>query len=99
MKQVILSADGDQYLYSVPDPVAENLSRFCMEFLRWMQDNPAGKKYWDGRGYMFTEADFIDWLNENRFPEQRSQLLENLGDWDLQEKIFAEHPDVPHYNF
>ena len=48
---------------------------------------------------MFTEADFIDWLNENRFPEQRSQLLENLGDWDLQEKIFAEHPDIPHFNF
>ena len=48
---------------------------------------------------MFTEADFIDWLNENRFPEQRSQLLENLGDWGLQEKIFAEHPDIPHYNF
>ena len=23
MKKVILSADGDQYLYSVPDPVAE----------------------------------------------------------------------------
>ena len=97
MKKVILSADGDQYLYSVPDPVAEHLDRFCMEFLRWMQDNPVG--YWDGRGYMFTEADFIDWLNENRFPEQRSQLLENLGDWDLQEKIFAEHPDIPHYNF
>jgi len=97
MKQVILSADGDQYLYSVPDPVAEHLSRFCMEFLRWMQDNPVG--YWDGRGYMFTEADFIDWLNENRFPGQRSQLLEDLGDWDLQEKIFAEHPDIPHFNF
>ena len=97
MKQVILSADGDQYLYSVPDPVAENLDRFCMEFLRWMHDNPVG--YWDGRGYMFTEADFIDWLNENRFPGQRSRLLEDLGDWDLQEKIFAEHPDVPHFNF
>jgi len=99
VKQVILSADGDQYLYSVPDPVAENLDRFCMEFLRWMQYTPAGKKYWIGRGFMFTEADFIDWLNENRFPEQRSQLLGNLGDWDLQEKIFAEHPDIPHFNF
>ena len=30
MKQVILSADGDQYLYSVPDPVAENLDRSLM---------------------------------------------------------------------
>ena len=39
------------------------------------------------------------WLNENRFPEQRSRLLEDLGDWDLQEKIFAEHPDIPHFNF
>jgi hypothetical protein len=99
MKQVILSADGDQYLYSVPDPVAENLDRFCMEFLHWMQRTPAGKKYRDGRGFVFTEADFIVWLNENRFPEQRSRLLEDLGEWDLREKIFAEHPDVPHYNF
>ena len=97
MKSVILSADGDQYLYSVPDPAADDLDRFCMEFLHWMQDNPVG--YWDGRGYMFTEADFIDWLNENRFPEQRSQLLEDLGDWELREKIFAEHPDIPHFNF
>ena len=99
MKQVILSADGDQFLYSVPDPVAEHLDRFCMEFLHWMQRTPAGKKYWVGRGYMYTEADFIDWLNENRFPGQRSRLLEDLGDWDLQEKIFAEHPDIPHFNF
>ena len=99
MKPVILSADGDQYLYSVPDPVAENLDRFCMEFLHWMQHTPAGKKYWDGRGFVFTEADFIVWLNENRFPEQRSQLLKDLGEWDLREKIFAEHPDIPHYNF
>ena len=99
MKQVILSADGDQYLYSVPDPVAENLDRFCMEFLQWMQSTPTGRKYRDGRVFVFTEADFIDWLNENRFPEQRSELLENLGDWDLQKKIFAEHPDIPHYNF
>ena len=100
MKQVILSADGDQYLYSVPDPVAENLDRFCMEFLHWMQHTPEGtKKYWVGRGFMFTEADFIDWLNTSRFPEQRSQLLENLGEWDLREKILAEHPDIPHYNF
>ena len=97
MKLVILSADGDQYLYSVPDPVAENLSRFCMEFLRWMQHNPVG--YWDGRGYVFTEVDFINWLNENHFPELQSELLEDLGDWDLKEKIFAEHPDVPHFNF
>lgn len=97
MKLVILSADGDQYLYSVPDPVAENLSRFCMEFLRWMQHNPVG--YWDGRGYVFTEADFINWLNENHFPELQSELLEDLGDWDLKEKILAEHPDVPHFNF
>ena len=99
MKNVILSADGDQFLYSVPDQVAENLERFCREFLHWMQHTPTGKKYWVGRGYMFTEADFIDWLNENRFPEERSQLLENLGEWDLKERIFAEHPGIPHYNF
>lgn len=96
MKKVILSADGDRMLYSVPDPAADALYRFCMEFLHWMQRTPAGKKFWDGRGYRYTEADFIDWLNE-RFPEQRSVLLKDICDYDAD--IPAEYRDLPYFNF
>ena len=32
MKKVILSADGDSVIYSVPDEVADNLDKFCIEF-------------------------------------------------------------------
>ena len=32
MKPVILSADGDSVVYTVPDAVADNLEAYCMEF-------------------------------------------------------------------
>ncbi len=36
MKNVILSHDGDSVVYSVPDIVAENLEKYCLEFTNWM---------------------------------------------------------------
>ena len=37
MKPVILSADGEAMLYSVPDAVAEHLEDCCMAFCtRWL---------------------------------------------------------------
>ena len=32
MKEVILSADGDSIVYSVPDEVANDLRKYCIEF-------------------------------------------------------------------
>lgn len=32
MKNVIISADGDRMVYSVPNMVAERLEQYCMEF-------------------------------------------------------------------
>ena len=97
MKKVILSADGDKVLYSVPDPVAEALDWFCLEFNRWMMNSPEGKKYWVGRGWMYDQDDFIDWLNEVRFPEETARKLAVLGDWDSE--IPAEYRDLPYFNF
>lgn len=38
MKNVILSADGDRMVWSVPDVVAANLEEYCMEFCcRWLR--------------------------------------------------------------
>ena len=97
MKSVILSADGDRVLYSVPDAVGENLDRFCMEFVYWMQRTPAGKKYWVGRGWMYDQEDFIDWLNEVRFPEEASRKLAVLGDWNSE--LPEEYSSIPYFNF
>ena len=39
MKNVILSADGDRMVWSVPDVVAANLEEYCMEFCcRWLHN-------------------------------------------------------------
>ena len=32
MKEVIISADGDSFVYLVPDTVANDLSKYCMDF-------------------------------------------------------------------
>lgn len=97
MKKFILSADGDKSLYSVPDKVAEQLKRFCLEFDYWMMDTPEGQWYWNGQGYCYTEADFIDWLNEVRFPEETSRRIAVLGDFDS--AIPEEYRDLPYFNF
>ena len=46
MKKVVISADGDRKVYSVPDVVAENLEKYCMEFCTtWLWESPHAKKY------------------------------------------------------
>ena len=41
MKNIILSADGDRMVYSVPDAVADNLEKYCMEFIDWLEASPS----------------------------------------------------------
>lgn len=46
MKTVLLSADSEIYVYSVPDEVADHLEKYCMEFCcHWLQENPDAAKY------------------------------------------------------
>lgn len=41
MKNIVLSADGDRVVYSVPDVVADRLEDYCMEFCcHWLPDSP-----------------------------------------------------------
>ena len=45
MKNVIISADGDRMVYSVPDIVADNLTEYCIEFCdKWLRTSPYAKK-------------------------------------------------------
>lgn len=63
MREVILSADGDSVVYSVPEEVANNLSKYCIVFCdKWMKTSPDPKKY-KIKGDCYNEEDFIDYLN------------------------------------
>lgn len=65
MTNVLLSADGDIKVYSVPDIVAKNLDEICMEFSLM--------------GGYYNEEDFIDWLNKYKYPYKKSVFVENIG--------------------
>ena len=79
MKNVILSADGDSKVYSVPDAVADHLERFCQDFCDWLYTSPDASAYRIGGGVCYNEEDFIDYLNTRIFPDQPSVLVKNLG--------------------
>lgn len=100
MKEVIISADGDSVVYLVPDEVANNLEDYCIYFCgKWMRTSPNAKKYRMKGGYCFNEADFIDYLNEYVFPEQKSVFVKNLGWTDLGAKLPIEYQRHPYFNF
>ena len=46
MKNIVISADGDRKVYSVPDVVANDLQKYCSEFCNeWIWSSPYAKKY------------------------------------------------------
>ncbi|MDE6590184.1 MAG: hypothetical protein K2K53_07565 [Oscillospiraceae bacterium] len=99
MKNVILSADGDYMLYSVPDAVAGQLDEYCMEFCReWLWKSPHAEKYRKTvRGTVcvcYNEADFIAYLNQWVSPDEQSVLQENLG-----AQIPEEYRNSPAFHF
>ena len=100
MKEVILSADGDSIVYSVPDEVANDLRKYCIEFCdKWMKKSPHAKCFRTKQGYCYNEADFIDYLNEYVFLEQKSVFVKNLGWTSLGENLPVEYQDYPYFNF
>ena len=100
LKEVILSADGDSVVYSVPDAVANNLESYCNTFCnQWMQTSPAAEKYKIGVVYCYNEADFIDYLNTYLFPEQKSVFVKSLGWTDLGRRLPAAYSNHPYFNF
>lgn len=100
MKDVVLSADGDRIVYSVPDIVAENLEAYCMEFCSdWIWNSPDAEKYRTNAGVCYTEADFIAYLNRFVFPHEESKMLRNLGWIESEEDYPEEYRDTPRFNF
>lgn len=100
MKPIIISADGEQMAYSVPDEVADHLEEYCIEFCTtWLQTSPHAKKYRKNGYLCYNEADFIDYLNEWIFPEQQSVFLENLGWIGPQSPLPPMYKNCPRFNF
>ncbi len=100
MKEIILSADGDSIVYSVPDEVANDLRKYCLGFCtKWIKTGPQAKRYQIKGGYCYNESDFIDYLNESVFPEQKSVFVKNLGWTDLGNNLPPEYREHPYFNF
>lgn len=100
MKNVVISADGDRKVYSVPDVVADNLSKYCIEFCtKWIRNSPNAKKYRIRGGVCYNEDDFIEYLNTYLFPNEKSMLVKNLGWVDFRSKLPEPYCDYPEFNF
>ncbi len=103
MKNVLLSADSEISVYSVPDEVADSLEEYCLEFsCNWLHNSPDAAKYririGDTVGVSYTECDFIDYLNEYVCRE-RSVLVEKLNDvYDLRE-VPGKYARLPWFSF
>lgn len=105
MAKIILSADNDRSLYSVPAEVAGQIEDFCMEFGRWMHNSPHAGRYreqFEENGMLYTcvrynEADFIEYLNCYAFPDQPSVLLEWVCKFD--DEIPQKYEGIPSFNF
>ena len=100
MKNVVISADGDRKIYSVPDVVANNWSGYCIEFCNeWIRNSPQAKKYRIGDVVCYNEDDFIEYLNTYVFPDEKSVLVKNLGWIDFDSKLPAPYCNYPEFNF
>ena len=100
LKNIVISADGDRMVYSVPDTVADNLCSYCLEFCsKWLPTSPHAKKYRIGGGFCYNEADFIEYLNKWVFPDKQSILIENLGWIDFDTPLPERYKNCPQFNF
>ena len=103
MKHVLLSADSEISLYSVPDEVADNLRQYCCEFCcNWLYQSPNAAKYrvkmGDVIGVCYNEKDFIDYLNQYICKEASTLIttFENVYDTN---KLPKEYITLPYFKF
>ena len=94
MKNVLLSADGDVFIYSVPDKVADNLKHYCLKFQKWWTTNPEAKKYYVkkyGEFCTYFPDDFVEYMHW-AFPNEPFVLVGiidssiSYGEWPKEYK-------------
>ena len=83
--------------YAVKFAVHGNSQRL-KAFSRWVT-SPNAVKYKLKGGFCFNEADFIDYLNEYIFPDEKSTFVKSLGWTDLGRDIPEEYQGLPYFNF
>lgn len=103
MKNVLLSADSEISVFSVPDEVADNLQEYCLEFCcNWLHKSPDAAKYrvkmGNVIGVCYSEKDFIDYLNQYICDEQ-SVLIATLTDVYEADNLPEEYVGLPYFNF
>lgn len=100
MKYILLSADSDTSVYLVPDEVADNLRKYCIDFCdKWLHQSPYAKKYRIGGGVCYTEEDFIEYLNTWIFPDKPSVLIETIGWINSKADIPEKYKEYERFNF
>ncbi len=102
MKNVLLSADSEISVFSVPDEVADNLEKYCLKFCNWLDKSPNADKYHvkvDGiRCVCYNEKDFIDYLNQYVCKE-KSVLISTLANVYEENELSEENIGLPYFNF
>lgn len=103
MKNVLLSADNELGLFSVPDEVADHLEDYCLEFCcNWLHKSPDAAKYRVKMGGMvgvcFNEKDFIDYLNQYVCQEP-SVWVRTLSGVYPGDPLPGEYAALPCFNF
>ncbi len=100
MKYILLSADSETFVYLVPDEVADNLRKYCIEFCnKWLLKSPNAKKYRIKNSLCYNEVDFIDYLNTWIFPDTPSKFIESIGWVNSKEDIPSEYRECEFFNF
>lgn len=103
MKRVLLSADSEIGVFSVPDAVADHLEEYCLEFCcHWLRESPEAAKYRVKMGNMvcvcYSERDFIDYLNQHACGGRSEQIARLSGVYG-EEALPEEYIGLPYFNF
>ena len=103
MKSILLSADNEISVFSVPNEVADNLEQYCLEFCcNWLHKSPKAEQYRvEMRGVIgvcYSEKDFIDYLNQY-ICDERSRLITTLVDVYDENELPQEYAGLPYFNF
>ena len=100
MKKVILRTSNVSAVYLVPDPVAENLEQYCVEFCdSWRWKSPDAAKYRGRDGLRYDESDFIDYLNQYVFTDENSRFIQDISEINFRKKLPKEYEDLPCFLF
>ncbi len=103
MKNVLLSADGEISVYSVPDEIADNFRKYCMDFCTdWLCNSPDAKEYReivDGEVCLCYDAeDFIYYLNRYICDGKAAKTEVLNGVYDIR-KVPKQYKDLPYFCF